>query len=73
MKKYQLWNFSGHMATILVEANRITKIIIHITCFNSFSFICLPMLCNILRKWIIRVWSTQKSLDADTVNNATLK
>jgi hypothetical protein len=39
-------------------------IYIYITCLNSFCFIRFPMLCDVLRKWIIRVWSTKKCLDA---------
>ena len=30
---------------------------------NCFDFILLPMLCNILRKWVIRIWCTQQSLN----------
>lgn len=33
------------------------------TCFNGFSFIRLPVLSYVLREGVIRVWSTQQSLN----------
>lgn len=48
----------------LEAVNRKTRI--QTTRFNSFSLIWLPVLCNVFREWIIRVWSTQKCLNAET-------
>lgn len=39
---------------------------LHFTCSNSFSFICLPMLSDVLRKRIVGVWCTQKCLYAES-------
>lgn len=36
---------------------------INITCLNSFCLVRFPMLCNVLRKWIVGVWGAKKCLD----------